>query len=262
MSSSTSWSFDGIDLATFGEITLLNDYLDMPSKRGENQVIPFRHGSRFVEKYYGERVVTFGIAIKRPSAILLEQTLDDLKKLLAKRQEKILSNTRADESVRTISVSVEGETQIQRESYNFLRAVIIFKSSSPFFRSTTVTADNEITVDASPKSMPVDNIGTAVETDPVCILTGPLENVVITNPSNNCILEYIGSIPSPRVVTIQTLNGQFIATDDLSTNVIGNIRHHNSQSLMEFDSGLNSLQVESDVTTTGKVKFVFYPPFM
>lgn len=36
------WSFGGTLLSTYGRVTLINDYLDLPERRGENMTLPYR----------------------------------------------------------------------------------------------------------------------------------------------------------------------------------------------------------------------------
>jgi hypothetical protein len=59
-------------LTTFGAVTLINDYLGTPTRRGKNQTIPFRHGTVFVEKFYDERVMTFGILMSGATSAAIE----------------------------------------------------------------------------------------------------------------------------------------------------------------------------------------------
>lgn len=258
----TSWTYDGINLSTFGAITVINDYLDVARKRGGNQEIPYKHGSIHIDKFYEERSLSFGIAIKVSGADDLEELMDDMKALFSSRDQKVLSNTRADLSVRTILASVEETFQVHRESYNFLKVVVIFKCASPFFRGSSLIPDNTTVIDASPKLMDVTNTGTVEECDPTIILTGPLDNVVITNTTNGSIFRYTVAIASPRVVTIQTVDGEYVATDDLSANVIGNVEYAGGESLLRLESGLNELSITSDTPTTGTIKISFYPPYL
>lgn len=258
----TTWTYDGVDLATFGVITMNDDYLDVPDLRGENQTISNRHGNIYVPKFYSERSFQFGMAIRKDTAVLLEQAIDDLNILFSGRSEKLLTNTRADGSVRSILAKVDGKLQTKRESYKFLRAVINFKSAQPFFRGASYIADNTTVINASPKAMSVDNTGTVEECDPIIVLTGPLSNTVILNNENGVSLTYTGTIASPRIVTIQTVDGEYVATDDLGANKIANISHSGSESLMRLEKDVNSITVTDDTHTTGSVKIYFYPPFL
>jgi phage-related protein len=257
----TTWLFDSVDLSTFGTITLLDDYLDQASKRGGNQEIPFKHGSIFVPKFYGETEIAIGIAIKRSASALLEEAIDDLKSLCSGRNQKVLSNTRADGSIRTAMASVEGKLQTKRESYKFARVVVTFKLADPFFRGS-VLVSGEVTVDASPKILTISNTGTVEECSPIVTLTGPLSNTVMTNPANGCMLTYTGTIASPRIVTIREINGEIVATTDLGVSVVGNIDHEGSTSFMVIEKGSNPISIVDATHTTGKAKIEFYPPYL
>lgn len=257
----TTWSFDSVDLSTFGSITLLDDYLDIASKRGGNQTIPQKHGTIFVPKFYEETEIAIGIAMKFASATLLEAALDTLKSLCSPRVQKVLSNTRADGSVRTAMASVEGKLQAKRESHNFARVVVTFKLAEPFFRGS-VAVEEEIVMDSSPKVLVVANTGTVEECNPIITLTGPLQDVMIANAENSCSLTYTGTIASPRIVTIQQVDGEILATTDLGANVISNVDHTGSESFLLLEKGDNTLLISDSTHTTGKVGITFYPPFL
>jgi len=259
----TSWTFGGTSLASFGKVTLLNDYLDIAARRGENQVIPFRHGRRFVPKYYDERTLVFGIAVYKATANALEAAIDDMKKLFSVRTEQILAQTMEDATVRNAYATVNRKMEIQRRSNLIAMATVEFTLSSPIFRLSTPIADNTTVINASPKAMTVTNPGTIEERDATIILTGPLQNTVITNSTNGCVLIYTGTIASPRVVTISTaVTGEYVATDDLGANKINNITHSGASALMVFNTGDNSLSITDATATTGTIKITFNAPFL
>lgn len=257
----TTWTFDAVDLSTFGQITELNDYLDTAEKRGGDQTVPNIHGSIFVEKFFSEGEISFGIAILKDNAIALEAAFDELKALLSSRTQKYLENTRADGSVRKVLASHEGKMQVKRESYKFARVVITFKLAEPFFRATSQTVVSEV-VDASPTTLDITNPGSVEECNPIIELTGPLEDTVITNTTNGVVLTYTGVIPSPRIVTLQKVGHEYIATNDLGTNVIANFSHQGREAFMVLDPGLNELSITDDNATTGEVQISFYAPYL
>jgi hypothetical protein len=87
--------------------------------------------------------------------------------------------------------------------------------------------------------------------------------VVITNNTTGSVLSYNAAIASPRVVTIsQNAYGEYIAVDDLNTNVIQNVTHSGTPEFMRLNPGNNSLSITSDVATTGTVKMSFYAPYL
>lgn len=264
----TQWKFGGTDegdtdLATFGKVTLIDDYLDMADSRGSNIEIPFRHGSVHTQKYFSERVMTFGIVVIGDDAADLESQLDDMRQLFAPRIQQALSNIREDTSTRNAVACVEKSMNVKRLSDRLARVTVEFTLAEPFFRAASEIADNTTTIDASPKAMEFDNPGTVDERNPTIVLTGPLENTVITNSTNGCVLTYTGVIASPRVVTIETNEtGEYIATDDLGTNVIGNVSHSGAPALMVVEVGTNTFSIADDEATTGTVQITFKAPYM
>lgn len=259
----TSWSFGGTALSSFGKVTLLNDYMDIPSRRGDNQIIPFRHGKRFVPKYYDERTMVFGIAVIAASATALETSIDTMKALFGVRTEQVLAQTMEDSTVRNAYATVNRSLSVERKSDKIALTTVEFSLPNPIFRLSTAIADNTTTIDSDPKAMSVTNPGTIEERDATIILTGPLSNTVITNSTNGCVLTYTGTIASPRVVTISTAaTGEYVATDDLGANKINSITHSGASALMVFNKGSNSLSIADDTHTTGTVKVSFYAPFL
>lgn len=256
----TSWTFGSTALSDIGTIQLINDYLDIPEKRGENIIIPFRHGSIITPKYYSERKLTFGMTVVGTSMTNLESKIDTLK--TAVQGVKTLTQTMNDATTRTATAEVNRSLMIQRLSPTIARITIEFSLPKAVLRGSAI-ANNETTINASPKAMSVVNTGTVEERDANIILTGPLSNVTITNSTNGNTLTYTGTIASPRVVTISTSStGQFVATTDLGVNVIGNVTHTGASAMMVFDVGTNTLSVVSGTTTTGKVKVTFNAPYL
>jgi phage-related protein len=259
----TTWTYGGTALSSLGKVTLINDYLDIASRRGDNITIPFRHGSIFTQKYYDQRTLSFGIAVTASSAANLESTFDTMRALFAPMTQQTLAMTLESAAVRNISATVDRPIQVERVTNTFARVVVEFTCTEPFWRLSTVIADNTTTINASPKAMVVANPGTAIETNPTIILTGPLSNTVITNSTTGSVLTYTGTIASPRVVTIvRSSTGEYTATNDLAANVIANVTHSGTPEFMRLNPGNNSLSIADDTATTGTVKMSFYAPFL
>lgn len=259
----TAWTFGGTALTTFGKVTLINDYLDMPARRGNDIDLPFTDGGQFVNKFYGARTLTFGVAINVADAATLESTLDTLRKLLAVRTQQTLSMTLQDSTVRTISASVNKPLQINRIGAKLAKCMIEFVCPFPFWRLSTAISSNTTTINANPKAMTVTNPGTVAERRASIILTGPLSNTVITNSTNGNVLTYTGTIASPRVVTISyTAAGEVTATDDLAANKISNITHTPEAAFMIFETGANTLSIADSTHSTGTVQVTFNAPFI
>jgi hypothetical protein len=259
----TSWSFGGTALSTFGKVKLINDYLDVAARRGGNQVIPFRHGTAFSAKYYDERKIDIGIAMYSTSAQSLEASFDSLKNLISPRTEGTLSVTLEDSSTRTALASVDNVLNAERKSATQANVVIEFILCRPFFRGSSLIADNTTTINTSPKAMTVINTGTIEERDPIITMVGPLANTVISNTTTNVSMTYGGTISAGGTVVIQTDSfGQYTALLGGSTNVIGNITHNGAAALMVLAAGTNTLSVTDSTATTGTIKISFYPPYL
>ncbi len=258
----TTWSFGGVALSTYGKVTMLDDDLDIPDKRGSNIVIPYQHGTKFVEKYYGERKMTFGIAIRTSTALAMETLIDSLKSNIGVKAQKTLSQTREDTSVRNALASVEANYQVDRETGIFARILLEFTLASPFFRASSAITNNTTTINTNPKAMVVTNPGTVEERNPTIILTGPLQNTVITNTTNGSVLSFTGTIASPRVVTIQTVDGEYLAADDLAANKISNLSHVGDASMLTINPGTNNLSIADSTHTTGTVQITFNAPYL
>jgi hypothetical protein len=258
----TTWSYGGTTLATYGKVTKIDEYINVPERRGENILIPFRHGKTFAQKFYDERVIVFAIVINAASAIALESTVDSLKAKLSPVTLQTLSHTMADGTIRTIPAIVDNVFEVERIANWLAKYVITFSCPSPIFRLSTAIADNTTTINTSPKAMTVTNPGTIEEREPTILLTGPLTNPVITNSTNGAILTYTGVISAGHTVTIGTSNGEPYATHSVSGDVIGNVSHSGASALMVFGAGNNTLSITSDVATTGTVKASFYAPYL
>jgi len=259
----TTFTFGGTNLSTFGKITEINDYLDLPERRGSNLEIPYKHGTLYVPKYYSERVVPFGIALTESSLANLEAKLNTMRALFAIQTQQTLSITYEDGTTKTSPATVDKPLQVARTA-TMARVVVEFTLTSPFFRSSVLY---EVTSDAidgtpTPQTLTVVNSGTAEERSPTFVLTGALKNPVITNTTNGVSLTYTGTIASGATVTIGELNGEFYATHSASGDVIGNVTHSGSSALMVLNTGNNAVTISDADYAGGNVKFAYYPPYL
>lgn len=258
----TTFTYGGTALSSFGRVTLMDEYLDFPVRRGANMTIPYRHGTAFAAKYYDQRTITIGIAVIAASITALETAMDTMRTLFSPRTEQTLTMTMDGGAIRTIQAAVDTPIQFQRVSPLIGRVVVEFTCSRPFWRSNTAIADNTTTINASPKAMSVNNTGSIEESDAKITLTGPLQDVTITNSTSVVTMTYTGTIPAAETVVIQTNAwGEYVATWGV-VNVIGSVTHSGAASLMLFVPGNNTLAITSTTPTTGTVKVEFFPPYL
>ena len=205
------------------------------------------------------------MVITGTSAADLEETMDDLRALIAPRTQQTLQVTRDDSTVLNADAIVDNALMFERITNTLARVIVEFVMPRPFFRLDTAIADNTTTINTSPKSMTVTNPGTIEERDPTITLTGPLSNTVITNTTVGVSLTYTGTIAGGEVVTISTNSyGEYTATSTAGggTNVIGNISHNGAAALMVLDVGSNTLSITDSTATTGTVKVSFHAPYL
>jgi phage-related protein len=259
----TTFTYNGTDLSTLGNITLINDYLDLPARRGSNKMIPFKHGTVFNLKYYEERTIAVGIAVLANTLASLETQLNTIRGLFSEQMQKTLAITYEDASVKSALVTVDKALQVNRVN-TMARIVVEFTMCEPFFRLSTLIADNTTTINSSPKAMTVTNTGTMEERDATIVIDGPFSSITITNSTNGASVTYTGAIGAAETVTIGTLNGEYFATLSTgSANVIGNVTHSGSSALLPINAGANTLSITSTGgDNTGTVKISFYPPFL
>jgi len=257
----SSWSFRDTALDDIGIVTMVSDSLRMPERRGENVMIPFHDGRVFVEKFFEQRSLTLGLEINEATLQDLESKLDTFKSLLGKHSLGTLAQTLEDASVRTLQVEYTGDLNLKRISPLCVRLVLEFIAPDPFFQGEFQINDLQ-EISSSPTLFTLTNPGTADIRDPRIILTGPLDQVTITNTSNGVSLSYNAAIDAPRIVTIDKNGTDYVATDDLGVNVIGNVTHSGDSALFVLDAGDNELEVVDSVATSGSVAFEFYPLYL
>lgn len=264
-----AFSYGGTTLATYGKVTLINDYLDIPQRRGENQTIPYRHGTIHVPKYFGERKMTFGMAITAATATALETLFDTMRAKFAPLTEQTLSVTLESGAIRTVNAIMDRPMEINRKTNTLAFVVVEFTLANPIWRSSVLYTVDSDAIDGTPtpQTLTVANGGTVEERDPILVLTGPLKNPVITNttPTVPVILTYTGTIADANTVTIQTAaTGEYTATHSVSGNVIGNVSHSGSSALMVFNVGNNAVTIADDDYAGGnaKINVSFYTPYL
>lgn len=261
----TTWTFGGTALTTFGKVTLINDYLDIAQRRGDNQLIPYKNGRVFVEKFYDQRVLTFGIAMTAASATALEALFDTMRALFSKRTQQVLAMTMEDATIRNAYATVDAPINVDRKTATLALVTVDFTLADPIWRLSTAIADNTTTINASPKAMTVTNTGNTEERDPTIIIDGPFSSITIANSTTGASVTYTGAIGASETVTIGTnASGEYYATLSTgSANVIGNVTHSGSAALMTFNAGANTMAITSaGGDNSGTVKISFYPPFL
>ena len=256
-----AWTFGGTRLSTFGHITELDSYLDIPAKRGENILIPMQDGNTHVKKYFEQKIISFGMEIVSDAVCDMEEKLDSLKLLLGNRNQQYLANPMFASGPRHALAEVVGPLNVTRKpDPRSARIVIDFLLAEPFLRSVAQYAPAPTVIDAPNVPALIVNAGTAEERKSIITLTGPLEDVVIINSANGLILYYTAAITAGHHVDIDC--GAFTAIYDNAVSVIQNLSHVGDTSFMVFVPGNNQVDIDDLNAASGEVSVTFYPPYL
>ena len=255
------WSFDGIRLASFGIVTELDSYLDMPAKRGDDVLIPMRNGKLWVPKYFDSRVVSFGIEIPSRGILELEATMDSLKALVGSRVQKVLINSAFSGGPRSALAEVLNQLGVTRDPDPLVAKIVLdFNLAYPFFYGSIIHTD---TFDIATTNYAFTNSGTAEECKAIVTFKDALDHPIFTNPTTGCTLQYNDVLAGGDSVIIDCWNKT--AVNGLGNNVVGKIVHSGDSPFMVFAPGLQHLFLTDAAgadTGTGTVTIDHYPPYL
>jgi hypothetical protein len=256
----SEWTFGGVKLSSFGPVTLLNSYLDMPAKRGDNVLVPMQHGKLWVPKFFDSRVVSFGLQVTDTTIGDLELKMDALKRLLGMRIQQALVNQFCDGS-RTAMAEVLNQLSVTRDTDPLVIDMVVdFLLADPFFRGSVLKTD---TFDIPNTNYSFDNPGSAEERHAIITFADVLDHPIFTNGANGDVLQYDDVLGAGDTVTIDCEH--FTAVDGGANNVIGKIIHSGDSSFMSFVPGLQFLFLSDAAgadTGTGTVQIDYYPPYL
>ena len=121
----SEWSFRGTNLDALGFVTLVSDSLKMPKRRGDNVLVPFRHGRFFTRKYFEQRTLSLGLEIVEDSIAALEAKMDTVKALMGLGSLGTLEQRLEDLSVRNAQAECTGDLNGARTSPVSMRLVLV-----------------------------------------------------------------------------------------------------------------------------------------
>jgi len=256
-----TWTFGGVRLDSFGFVTDLTSYLDIPPKRSENVLIPLNDGRVHAKKFFDQRSMTFGLLVQADNIHELEEKVDSLKLLVGSRDQQALAY-QAHDGIRSALAEVVNQISATRDSDPLsVDYILDFLLADPFFRSTTIYS-LEITVDAVTHAMDIANAGTVDERTAVITFTGPLEHPKIELMASGIYVQYNAHIAAGQTVIIDCKD--YTAVHSVSGNVINNMVHSGDPCFLPILAGTNHCHVThaNAGNTTGKCKVEFYPPYL
>jgi hypothetical protein len=260
---SGTWSFNSQDLNVDGKyMTDVLDGYDLPPVRGENILIPFKTGKLHTQKYFDERIITFGMAILGTDFVDLQTNIDAMLGVLGTRVQSLLSHTMPNGSVRQTYAEVVDSIKLKYQNDQCALATIEFLLSDPIFRDTSLYSV-EATIDSTSGTnhdLDVTNPGNTDDRSSIITFTGPLAAPKITNITTGAILQYTGTLAAASdIVVVDCANWTAV---DSGVSMLSYIFHSGDPAFMMWRKGLNHCHVLDGVGTTGKVKVEFYPPYL
>lgn len=261
----STWKFGSTDLTSLGAYNVINfeDAQMMPSRRGDNPIIPLREGRLHVKKIFDQRTLSLGMYIRGSSREDFEDKMDSFRLLFGKGERQTLQRTMADGSVRKAVAEVNG-FMVSPKSNCYARVTIDFLMASPFFRDASGTSVT-VQIATSPQTLSITNIGTAEDRSAQILLTGPLSYPKLTNQitdpvtgeAANVWVGYNGVIASGKQVEIDVAQG---TCEYDGSNALTALIHSGDPYFMVLKPGANSIKVET-LSTGGYVSFIFQAPF-
>lgn len=140
-------SYDGVSLTDKenGVLATVPDDMGSPPIRGTNLVIPFKHGSVAVQKYYDTRIITLNGYVYGPNRLILWQRIDALKKLFSVASHdykpKKLEFTWPDGTKRYVYAEVANTMGFQGTHTTFSPFSIQFNCSDPFWHDDSAAQE-------------------------------------------------------------------------------------------------------------------------
>lgn len=252
------WSFDGTKLSDFGVVTLLDSYLDIPPVRGSNLAIPFVDGTAFVPKFFGERVVSFGIEVTSKSIPDLEDKFDALATLCDCRSaQKTLLDASYNGTPRSAQAEVVNQLGVTMEEDPLVRRILIdFLLSDPLFYAVSIMS-HVVRISSNPVTYAVNNPG--LQARHAMITLSGLNNPVITNQRNGHVMQYNGKLAKDELLTINCRKQR--ATDQAGRNVTQRLAR-TERSFLRLEHGENIITVSEDrKRPNGEMKIEFRPTY-
>lgn len=272
----TYWTYNDVRLDSLGAVTLQDEYLDIPMRRGDNVVIPMQEGRLFVPKRLDQRVLNFGLEVTGSDLVDLEAKIDVVKALLMR--ETYLPNY-----LRMYRVGfqkqfwafaeIQGQLGITRDGTALsAKFVIPFVLRDPtWYYDNALTTVLDWTTAGAPITNTVNNPGNVNARKKIYIeFFGPGTNLYLLNNTLGIFVGYAGVLAVGHKVNIGVEN--FTATEGPVggpyTNCIGSLSHGSLGSgLVEtaffaIGPGANEYVFGDDVNVGSRCYLRYYPAYV
>lgn len=230
------------------------DGLGVPEARGENTLVPFVTGRRFVKKRKDHKTLILGMYVsgKNPTnanAVQTEAQLeinkDYLTKLFGKRGLYKLERIMPDNSVREAWAEVIAPIEFEHISKTVARFTVEFLIPAGIF-----TGPTDVTYTLSAADL--QHAGTAPQDSMTITMTGPLVNPRLENKNNDIWLQYLGTIAEGETVIIKTADYS-VTKGEL--NMVSAFRHGGDASWFILEPGANKMELTAEGAGTASINF-------
>ena len=255
-------TFKYSDVALDGVAWGVEDVLDglgVPEARGENTLVPFVTGRRFVKKRKDHKTIILAMyvaGVNRSSITdplseeQLEINKDYLSKLFGKRGLFKLERIMPDNSVREAWAEVIAPIQFEHISKTVARFTVEFLIPAGIF-----TGPTDVTYTLSAADL--QHAGTAPQDSMTITMTGPLVNPKLENKTNDIWLQYLGTLVTGESLVIKTADYSVTKADQ---NMIPAFRHGGDASWFILEPGANELELTTD-GAGGSITIAYKPAY-
>lgn len=239
-----TWTYNGSALSVFGKwgIESVLEGIGIPDMRGSNTQIPFAHGTRWVKKRFDRRKVVFAMWIRGRDRTQLDRSIDEFLRAFGRPGMHSLQRTLSSGTVREAQAELGSAIELVRKSPNHVKFALELELADPFFYDTEVTEETKL-LTASPLEWTHENPGTATATAIEVVLSGPLQNPLLRNRSNDVWLQYLAPIAAGETVVMDTKAFNCVAGAE---NRMTALRHGGDAYWFVLQAGQNQLRFESD----------------
>lgn len=266
----TYWSVDGVSLQTFAQnIETLGGGRDTPPPvRGDNVVVPYRVGQRWVPKTPDQRIIPLAMWVRgvlpdeTSGSLTPEQQYADnwdaLKKLLWQPGRQFVLQKRfwVNGALRSASALAEydsglSSTMVGRAAGKF---AVSLKLTDPFFYDDNPTIINPLATGDNTVVVP----GDADTTNMTITVNGSRIQPTILNKTNNIQLRYADTVATGDVVTISPRDWTSSTTPSGSGvyDSQAKIQHSGDAQWMKVAAGSNVINLSSSSGTGAVVMSV------
>ena len=250
----SGWTFDGVALNSAGAyaLRLLSPDEEVPARRGDNLLIPQRHGRVYRAKTFEQRTISLAMWVTGSTPAALQTNLATLQELFGRLGARTLSRTMPDATVRTISAEAS-QMLLQPQSDKVYAAAVDLLCAAPWWQRTTVATTNQTGIGSSPTSVNLSNPGSAPHVGATITIGG-----AITNPKvqiGSIWVQYTGAIGGGSSLVLDCEN--FTTTGGS----VANITHSGSTAWMVIPAGASSATLTGTGLSAASLRFDFYPRY-